>query len=152
MVDAPPNPLALISLVITGQEDALDGQEAVPADPACVIVNVCPATEIEPFRLVPVRFAAIAYERLPVPLPLSPALIVIQLTLEEAVQGQFGNGKLRPTLAAPPLAEKAAGEDGLNVTLHPEVPDAPNCEMVKGWPETMIEPVRAFAEVFALTE
>lgn len=54
---------------------------------SCVTVNVFPATVSVPLRLAPV-FAATVKLTVPLPLPLLPALIVIQLSLLVAVHVQ----------------------------------------------------------------
>ena len=51
-------------------------------------MNVCPAIVSVPVRLLEPVFAATEYSTVPLPLPLLPDVIVIQLTLLAAVQVQ----------------------------------------------------------------
>jgi hypothetical protein len=51
-------------------------------------VNVCPAIVNVPVRSLPVLFEATVYVTEPLPLPLAPLVIPIQLALLPAVHGQ----------------------------------------------------------------
>jgi hypothetical protein len=56
--------------------------------PDCLIVNVKPAIEIVPVRVLVVVFADIAYTTVPLPEPLMPDFNVIQEALLDAFQAQ----------------------------------------------------------------
>jgi hypothetical protein len=71
---------------------------------ACDTVKVCPATAIVPVRDGP-WLAATANCTVPLPLPLAPAVTVIQASLLAAVQAQ-GVAVVTLTEPDPPLAVK----------------------------------------------
>jgi uncharacterized membrane protein len=108
--------------------------ENVQPDP-CETEKVCPATVIVPVRAGPVLAAA---EKLtvPSPLPLAPAVMVIQASLLVAVQVQPAAAV---TLVEPaPPAAAMVWLAGLMENVQPDP-----CETEKVCPATVIVPVRA---------
>ena len=71
----------------------------------CVTVKLCPATVRVPVLGARAVLAATEYFTVPLPLPLAPEAMVIQLSLLVAVQLQPA-GAVTSTLPAPPLLSK----------------------------------------------
>ena len=79
------------------------------------------------------------------PLPLAPAVIVIQASLLTAVQ-------LHPAAAVTVTVPVVAADVGFNdVGEIVKVHGTPACVTVKVWPPTVIVPVRELVPVFAAT-
>jgi hypothetical protein len=82
----------------------------------------------------------------PLPLSLAPPVTVIQLLLLTAVQAQ---PEALVTLTLPVVADDEIDRDVVDsVKLH----GTPACVTVNVWPATVTVPVRALADVLALTE
>lgn len=86
-------PTGVVTLIVPVL--ASDVTEALVGDivneqltPACVTVNVWPATVIVPVRVRPAAFAATLKPTLPVPLPVPPEVTVIHDALVTAVHAQ----------------------------------------------------------------
>jgi hypothetical protein len=110
---------------------------------ACVTVKVCPAMVIVPVRCGPV-FAATEKFVVPLPAPLAPAVIVIQVSLLAAVQAQ---PVAVATLTDPvPPAAATLCEVGLRVNAQPLA-----CVTVNVWSAMVIVPMRC-GPVLAATE
>jgi len=110
---------------------------------ACVTVNVDPAIVSVPVRAPPV-FAATVNVTVPLPVPLAPLAIVIQLALLLAVHVQ---PDCVVTVTGPPVPPSVGNAwlVGLMVYVHPEF-----CEIVTVFPATVSVPLRA-GPVFADT-
>jgi hypothetical protein len=80
----------------------------VQAAAACVTVNVVPATVNVPVRFVVTMFGATLKATPPLPVPVAPLVIVIQLALLTADQSQ-ADPAVTALLPVPPLA----GNDAL---------------------------------------
>jgi hypothetical protein len=113
--------------------------------PACVTVNALPPMVIVAERAVVVGFAVTLYETDPFPLPVAPALMVIQAALSVAVHAH-PVGDVTATVfvlaAKPRLADT-----GAIVGAH----GAPAWVTVKVLPPTVSVPVRAVVVGFAVT-
>jgi hypothetical protein len=96
-----------------GPSDATVGEMAnVHGAAACVTVIVCPAIVIVPVRLLVTGLTATLYETLPLPVPVAPAVTVIQDALLAAVHAHDDALAVTATVPAPPAAvgELAVGE------------------------------------------
>ena len=113
--------------------------------PACVTVKVLPAIVTVPVRDVVPVFAATSYVTDPLPLPVAPALIVIQAALLVAVHAH----PLPAVTVTVPLTvvEATLADAGAIVGVH----GAPACVTVKVLPAIVTVPVRDVAPVFAAT-
>jgi hypothetical protein len=81
------------------------------------------------------------------PAPLTPELIVIQLTPEDASQAQSVAEAVKSTPPAPPDAPNDWAADEM---AKPQV--APACVTVRVWPAIVSVPVRGWLLVLASTE
>ena len=108
-----------------------------------------PPTVSVPVRATPVLFAAMLNVTEPMPDPLAPAVIVIQLSGLVAVQEQdVPDVTLSVRLVLSGSIEKLVG---VTLTVQPPVP----CETVTGWPATVKVAVRrapGFAATLNVTE
>jgi len=113
--------------------------------PACVTVNVCPATVSVPVReLVPV-FAAALKVTDPLPVPLAPAVTVSQVAVLVAVQVQPA-AAVTAVDPDPPEVGTVALVGEIDV-----VHDNPAWLTMNVWPATVIVPVRPEVPVFGWT-
>lgn len=83
------------------------------------------------------------YARVPFPVPLAPAMMLIQSLLLTAVQAQL---LVMASVPAPPDTG-GNGEVGVTVTLHAPL----SCLTMKIWLLTVTVPVRGWPELFAST-
>jgi hypothetical protein len=72
--------------IIVGLADSV----TVGSAAACVTVNVCPAIDSVPVKMLLVVFAATIYPTMPLPVPLDPDVIVIRLALLSALHSHSG--------------------------------------------------------------
>ena len=115
-----------------------DVNDAVQPRPACVTVNVRPATVSVPMRWTPLGFAATLKLVVPPPLPLAPDVIVSQLLL---LLVAFQVHPARAVTDVDPVPPVAASV-GLLTGKIENVQGAPTCVTVKVWPATVKVPVR----------
>ena len=109
-------------------------------------VNVCPPTVIVPVRGLVAGFAAILNVTVPLPDPLAPPVIVIQLTLLDVVQAQ----PVPAVIENDPLPPAAGAEsDAGDIAYEHEV--EAGCVIDTIWPAIMIVPVRDAVPVFGAT-
>ena len=151
----------------------LQSATAIPADPlgegdqrktpSCDTVTDCPATVRDPCRLVRARLISTTYLTVPLPVPLLPAVIVIQLAPLAAVHAHPPPA-VTLTLPDPPVAPNEAdlgstayvqdgggdggggggGGDG-------EGDGEPACDIVTVWPATVRLPLRSLDASLAST-
>jgi len=84
--------------------------------PDWLTVNVCPPTDTVPTRDVVAVFAATVYENVPLPVPVAPAVTVIQASLAVAAQPHPVDA-LMVTMLEPPEAG-AVVDDGDSAETH----------------------------------
>jgi hypothetical protein len=103
---------------------------------------VWPATVNEPVRELVVVFAATAKPTVPLPVPLAPAVMVIQESFATAVQAQPELVVTDVDVVPPPATNPTFV--GLTMVEH----DA-SCATVTVWPAMVSVPVRGVPVVFA---
>jgi hypothetical protein len=105
VTDSDPVPPAGDALTVPGVTVKEQG------DPGCVTVNVRPAIVAVPVRCDGVVLAATASDALPLPEPLAPPAIVIQLALLAAVQAHPDVVVTATVVVSPPAGDvRAVGE------------------------------------------
>ena len=112
---------------------------------ACVTVNVCPPAVIVPVRDVVAEFAATVNVTVPLPDPLAPPVIVIQVALLAAVHVQP-----LPLVTANELVPPPATTDSETGEIE-YVHGAAACVTVNVCPPAVIVPVRDVVAEFAAT-
>src|SRR3989442_11743601 len=106
-----PGSTGCASAVLTA--GVVEGFQMLLDCPCCVTVTVCPATVIVPLRDPAPLLAATEYPTVPLPSPVAPAVMVIQVALLVAVQ-------LHPACAVTlvlPVSPPATAESVVGDTL-----------------------------------
>jgi hypothetical protein len=110
------------------------------------MLTAWPAIVSTAVRDVSAGFATTEYVVVPLPVPLVPAVIVIQLALSDAVQAH-PLGAVTVSVAVPAVDGRLF-EAGDTANVHA----APLCETVTVTPATVSVPVRELVDVFAAIE
>jgi hypothetical protein len=150
LVDVQAHPVAAVTVIVPvpveaptlAEAEAIVGAQGAPA---WVTVNVLPPIVSVPVRGLVVGFAATLYVTDPFPLPVAPALMVIQATLLVAVHAQPA-AAVTVTVPLPPAA--VAFADGAPIVGAHGVPA---CVTVKVAPAIVSVPVRLVVPAFAAT-
>jgi hypothetical protein len=108
-------------------------------------VNVLPPIDTVPVREVVAVFAATVYEKVPLPVPVAPAVIVIQASLLVADQPHPADA-LTVTMLEPPDAAVV-----VDVGESADTQGTPACVTVNVWPPIVIVPVRELVLALAAT-
>lgn len=136
--------LAVIEIGNVGIENE---QVDVLEVPTCITVTVIPAMVSVALRAVADVFAAIERVTVPVPVPLAPSVMVIQLTVLVVVQAHVLEDALTVNLTPSLLALTEIGEGTSNE--QEDVLLAPACVTVTDFPAMVSVALRAVVAVFA---